>query len=213
MPPAPQYNVTGTPGCPNATSPNPAMRRACSDRWQCALPDPATGKYGKLCLPFDAASWPKALQSVARLVEANAPSGVPGMNFMGGIHPRLKRPVGRRLAYAAARLLKGQARQRQRQQGQQGPQGRELSGAGLDFVHGGGGGSDGALTGPTLAGCSAGDGRLTLRFNTTLLGGEGLLLRPVTIKAPPAPAPRPPTRATLRACVGLGECGWSRRVR
>ena len=26
----------------------------------------------------------------------NNPSGVPGVNFMGGIHPRLKRPAGKR---------------------------------------------------------------------------------------------------------------------
>jgi hypothetical protein len=49
-----------------------------------------------------------ALRPLAKLVRANDPSGIPGNNFMGGIHPRLKRPVGRRLAYAAARMLKKQ---------------------------------------------------------------------------------------------------------
>ena len=82
------------------------------------------------------------------------------------VHPRLKRPVGKRLAYAAAKLLKGQQ--------------QELI--------------QGALTGPTLAGCSYGSGsageassaatggvgskQLTLVFNKSLLGGEGLTLRP-----------------------------------
>jgi hypothetical protein len=39
-------------------------------------------------------------------------------------------------------------------------------------------GTDGALTGPTIAGCTADTGSLELLFNATLLGGEGLLLRP-----------------------------------
>jgi hypothetical protein len=148
----------------------------------------------------------------------NNPSGVPGVNFMGGIHPRLKRPAGkrcekrifctilclnmifyqnrlgtsigkalkkkcvcRRLAYAAAKLLKQQEQDDQKL-------------------------TQGALTGPTLAGCrygpsssssssssssktaegggeeagggSASASKLTLMFNESLLGGEGLMLRP-----------------------------------
>ena len=39
---------------------------------------------------------------------------------------------------------------------------------------------DGAVTGPTISGCahSAGSDEVTLKFNASLLGGEGLLLRP-----------------------------------
>jgi hypothetical protein len=100
------------------------MRTACNDRYQCALPDPATGqrslifclsdaffapliasltsleittatihttrlhatgKYGRYCEPFDASEWSPALRPLAKLVQANDPSGIPGVNFMGGI--------------------------------------------------------------------------------------------------------------------------------
>jgi hypothetical protein len=93
---------------------------------------------------------------------------------MGGIHPRLKRPVGRRLAVAAASMMHATA---------------AASGAA------GGGGDVSAsalpLTGPTIAGCSYGSSTantaggspspspsqqaeelsLTLKFNETLLAG------------------------------------------
>jgi hypothetical protein len=80
--------------------------------------------------------------------------------------------VGRRLAYAAARLLKQQQRERQVALGLAQP--AESSE------------EDGAITGPTVAGCShstnadagAAQHQLTLKFNDTLLGGEGLMLRP-----------------------------------
>lgn len=38
--------------------------------------------------------------------------------------------------------------------------------------------SDGAVTGPTIAGCRYATGTLRLSFNGSLLGGEGLMLRP-----------------------------------
>jgi len=97
---------------------------------------------------------------------------------MGGIHPRLKRPVGRRLAVAAASMMHATA---------------AAGGAA------GGGGDVSAsalpLTGPTIAGCSYGSSTantaggspspspspsqqaeelsLTLKFNETLLAGAG----------------------------------------
>ena len=76
-----------------------------------------------------------------------------------GIHPRVKRPVGRRLAYAAARMLKQQQQRKQQ----------------LDVDVAGG-----AFTGPTISGCSytSSSNELVLKFNQTLLGGEGLMLRP-----------------------------------
>ena len=156
---APQkaFNWTGDgPGCPNVNATEPFMRKACYDKFGCALPDPITGKYGPLCATFDAGDWPQEMRAVAKLVQQNAPSGEPGTNFMGGIHPRFKRFVGRRLAYAAARQLKRQQRERR----------------------GGAGGQDGALTGPTISGCtSTSPGQLVLNFNSSLLGGEGLELR------------------------------------
>ena len=85
---------------------SPANGGACPDRYNCSLPelDSGAGKYGDECAPWDEREWAPKLRPLAKLVRANDPSSVPGNNFMGGIHPRLKRPVGRRLAYAAARM-------------------------------------------------------------------------------------------------------------
>jgi len=164
---SPQPNASGqtTPnGCPNSTSKDPSMHKSCPDPLNCSLPDPSTGKYGSSCLPWADLTWGAKLKPFAPLIRANSPSGVPGVNFMGGIHPRLKRPVGYRLAHAAAMQLKQQE---------------------LGAKSGGGGGgsstaASGAITGPTISGCAhaAGTDAVTLTFNASLLGGEGLLLRP-----------------------------------
>jgi hypothetical protein len=89
----------------------------------------------------------------------------------GGIHPRIKRPVGRRLAHAAARQLKRQAAEQQAQQAQKAQQ--RLGGSEQESAlsgGGGGGGGSGAITGPTIAGCTATASSLTLKFNSSLLG-------------------------------------------
>lgn len=77
---------------------------------------------------------------------------------MGGIHPRLKRPVGRRLAHAIVQLVPGYR----------------------DIVVASGMSRGSAKTGPTLAGCSLNEGgsSLELHFNKSLLGSEALMLRP-----------------------------------
>ena len=161
---APLPNSTGgitKNGCPNSTKgAPPSMHKACPDPLNCSLPDPETGKYGSQCVPWDEATWPSKLRPVAKLIRQNSPSGVPGTNFMGGIHPRLKRPVGRRLAYAAAAQLRQQ----------------ELG----EDENGDASAMAGATTGPTISGCahSAGTDMVTVKFNASLLGGEGLLLRP-----------------------------------
>ena len=169
-----KFNITGDPGCPDKNATDPAMQKACADSFECALPDPKTGKYGKACLPFNGGDWSPAMQSVAALVRLNAPSGLPGVNFMGGIHPRLKRPVGRRLAYAAARLIKEQQQQQQQQQ----------QPTSDDNWTGGGGVGSGAFTGPTISGCryTPSSSTLEIKFNQTLLGGEGLMLRPYDVR-------------------------------
>ena len=105
------------------------------------------------CEKWDASLWSPALRPLAALVRANSPAGIAANNFMGGIHPRLKRPVGRRLAYAAAKAMDTRAA------------------------------STGAVTGPTIAGCSAsasasaGARTLELVFDAGLLNGEGLMIR------------------------------------
>jgi hypothetical protein len=118
-------------------------------------------------------------------VKRNSPSGLAGNNCMGSIHPRLKRPVGRRLAYAAARLLKLQQKQQLRATALAASgEGSRLGSADDEAFTGE---DDGAFTGPTIAGCSytattaataAGAGVLEIKFNSSLLGGEALLLRP-----------------------------------
>ena len=113
----------------------------CSDKYNCSLPELGPdgqvleGKYGDFCAAWDEQDWAPALRPLAKLVRANDPSGIAGNNFMGGIHPRLKRPVGRRLAYAAARMLKKQQ--------------RASSGAQAEAED-----TAGAMTGPTISGCS-----------------------------------------------------------
>jgi hypothetical protein len=94
---------------------------------------------------------------------------------MGGIHPRLKRPVGRRLAVAAASMMHATAAAA----GAAGDGGGDVFASALP------------LTGPTIAGCSYGSSTantaggspspspsqqaeelsLTLKFNETLLAG------------------------------------------
>ena len=154
--------------------------KACADTQDCALPNPATGQHGTNCT-WNSSLWWGTLKPLENLVKANQPSGIPGNNFMGGIHPRLKRPVGRRLAVAAVNLI---------------PQYRAISPYAQVQT---------AKTGPTIAGCSlslgldeqqqegvAGHGhghghghgvqtsahQLQLHFNASLLGTESLLLRP-----------------------------------
>jgi hypothetical protein len=81
---------------------------------------------------------------------------------MGAIHPRLKRPVGRRLAHAIVQLV---------------PDYRAIA-----LAAPGASGAGSAKTGPTLAGCSLTDegssSSLSLHFNRSLLGSEALTLRP-----------------------------------
>ena len=72
---------------------------------------------------------------------------------MGGIHPRLKRPVGHRLAIAAAALLHGK-----------GP----LTGP--------------TISGCSSAGAAAaGAKKLVLKFNRSLLGEDKVQVQPVRI--------------------------------
>ena len=123
--------------------------KVCPDAYNCSLPSPQTGQYGAQCTDPDSPAfkdrWSETLAPLAPLIRLNAPSGEPGMNFMGPIHPRLKRPVGRRLAVALLAL---------------------------------GGVTSGARTGPTLSGCSVSAQTMSLSFNASLLGNEGLALRP-----------------------------------
>ena len=143
---------------PSASNPG-GTKKPCTDVWNCSLGDPETGKYGPTCMKWSAADLLPSLRPVAPWLKLNSPSGIPGNQFMGSIHPRLKRPVGRRLAYAAAHMLKHQ-------------QQRRRSGGAAELANGGG-----ASTGPTIAGCHYTAGSLELLFNSSLLGGEELLLR------------------------------------
>ncbi|GAB5359373.1 hypothetical protein AAMO2058_000538400 [Amorphochlora amoebiformis] len=122
------------------------------DPYNCSLPDPNTGKYGKECKPFPKPDkWSKELRYLAPLVRNNSPAGIPGSAYMGGIHPRDKRPVGERLALSAIQLLHPETQ---------------------SSLHGLAG------TGPTLVGCKYHGHRLVIGLNVSLLGKEGLELRP-----------------------------------
>ena len=119
------------------------------DDQNCSLPDVSTGNYGRNCTKWDPSGWQAAVKPLAALIRANNPSGVPGVNFMGGIHPRLKRPVGRRLAVAAAALLAKKIPLT----------GPTISGCRHTTSKGNGTGS------------------LTLQFNLTLLGTDDVVVR------------------------------------
>eukprot|EP01060_Flectonema_neradi_P022565 TRINITY_DN30805_c0_g1_i1.p1 TRINITY_DN30805_c0_g1~~TRINITY_DN30805_c0_g1_i1.p1 ORF type:complete len:736 (+),score=147.42 TRINITY_DN30805_c0_g1_i1:123-2330(+) len=72
-----------------------------TDSVNCSHPNPATGKYNPKCI-WDPSSWDQQLQVMAPSVRKNdAPV------YMGSIHPRIKLPVGRRLATAAYNLYYG----------------------------------------------------------------------------------------------------------
>jgi hypothetical protein len=138
----------------------------CTDVWNCSLPEPETGNYGSTCLEWTESDLLPSMQHLAKWMKLNAPSGIPANQFMGSIHPRIKRPVGRRLAYAAAHMLRAQRIRR----GEMDSGGDELSSISDDT---------GAATGPTIAGCryTASADHILLKFNVLLLGGESLLLR------------------------------------
>lgn len=167
------------------------------DPYNCSLPDPATGKYGPNCTKWDPETWSAGMQPYATLIRANDPSGLPGINFMGGIHPRLKRPVGHRLAVAAVALL-----------------------------HPADPTAPVPLTGPTIAGCSHAEAgqasTLTLKFDTKLLGDDDVQVRPfetnmslwagvdsltamVCASAPPPP-PLPGGETCQKKCEAAGHC-------
>jgi hypothetical protein len=113
------------------------------DPMNCSLPDPATEKYGVNCTRWNSSNWSAGMQPYADLIRTNSPSGNPGVNFMGGIHPRLKRPVGHRLAVAAASLMHEKT---------------PLTGP--------------TIAGCQLSGSTIADRQLTLKFNLTLLGDD-----------------------------------------
>eukprot|EP00463_Aulacantha_scolymantha_P002180 TRINITY_DN2845_c0_g1_i1.p1 TRINITY_DN2845_c0_g1~~TRINITY_DN2845_c0_g1_i1.p1 ORF type:complete len:107 (+),score=14.51 TRINITY_DN2845_c0_g1_i1:82-402(+) len=95
----------------------------------------------RTCVPWNPNKWDEAPCPLAPLVRQNvAPT------FMGGIHPRIKYPVGRRLALAAKNLLFG---------------------------------GTGPYTGPTLSGCTLKEHEIELRFNTSLLRGDTVLVWPL----------------------------------
>lgn len=91
------------------------------------------------CTPFSSAGFDPSLLPLAKAIDANV-----APEFMGAIHPRIKSPVGRRLAHALFH----------------GPMGR-------------GDGSI-AFTGPTIARCAVGSGALLITYNATLLRGEDI---------------------------------------
>eukprot|EP01060_Flectonema_neradi_P035146 TRINITY_DN637_c0_g1_i15.p1 TRINITY_DN637_c0_g1~~TRINITY_DN637_c0_g1_i15.p1 ORF type:complete len:687 (+),score=156.87 TRINITY_DN637_c0_g1_i15:46-2106(+) len=101
-----RWSQTGNYGLlPNPAMPNTFLAHAfdLGDPWgqrnayeqNCSKVDPATGKYGPNCLPWNNDAWDADLKYLYPAVKNNS-----APFFMGGIHPRIKSPVGRRLALA-----------------------------------------------------------------------------------------------------------------
>lgn len=174
-----------------------------SDKQHCALTNPNTSKFGSNCSKWDPSKWSPGVRAFAPLVRENAPSGVRGNNFMGGIHPRLKRPVGRRLAVAAAALLKGEVM------------------TGPTIV---------GCTSRSASGSSKSPSSFTIHFNASLLAGDSISiatkrdgsgtfdlnfsawshadsLGAMACFAPPPPPPPSPTPLTCeQKCSASGHC-------
>ena len=129
------------------------------DPQHCALPDPATHAIGANCSRWSIPAARAALKPLEPLIRLNSPSGVAGSNFMGGIHPRLKRPVGRRLALAAMAQLHPAAMAAA-------AAAPSLTIAGCGVVAGAAGAAD-----------AANELHLVLRFNSTLLGKDTVLVQ------------------------------------
>ena len=110
-----RWSQTGNMGVlPNKRMPNTFLAQAfdLGDPWEfnpstwsnnCSRFVPNTTHHSPKCARFPPAKeWNKALRPVRKLIQEN---NAPG--FMGGIHPRIKSEVGRRLAFAAKNLLHG----------------------------------------------------------------------------------------------------------
>lgn len=68
----------------------------------CEEVDPKTGQFGPNCLPFDDSRWDAATKYIAPLTYNTTIQ-----MYMGGLHPRLKSPLAKRLALAVYNLKFG----------------------------------------------------------------------------------------------------------
>jgi len=102
------------------------------------------GSFGKNCLPWDTSRWDASVLPLAPYVYN---STVP--QYMGGLHPRLKSPVGKRLAQAYYNLVAG---------GTAAFTGPTVIGC----------------TASTLTLAPGADSIIAVRFNTSLLRGESV---------------------------------------
>jgi len=202
---------------------NPTCRGdLCPDQYNCSLPSFETHRYGKECAEWPPeSSWLQSLWPYSELIRNNSPSQIPGNNFMGGIHPRLKRPLAKRLALAALNLYRGGS--------------SSLSSSSSSPYSSSSSTKTLAGSGPTIAGCrynyynpsslssynaenATAAGTLVLQFNLTLLRGESLMLGSFDSNRshwkPPAlwkntktnPAPSPPPPKEVFDSLGLMVC-------
>jgi hypothetical protein len=103
------------------------------------------GDFGPNCLPFDDSRWDASTKYIAALTYNTTIR-----MYMGGLHPRMKSPLSKRLAQGLYNLKFGGA---------------------------------GALTGPTISGCSVAAGAgtvqvVTVTYNETLLRGDTVSVSP-----------------------------------
>lgn len=143
-----RWSQTGNYGVlPNTIMPNTFISQLydLGDPWQMANADDkhcSKPPRAPDCVPWSTNGWDSSLIALAPAVERDiTPS------FMGGIHPRIKSPVGRRLAHALYHSQMG---------GSASFTGPTIAGCNFDASSGGGG--------------------ITVRFNTTLLRNEMISL-------------------------------------
>ena len=69
----------------------------------CSSVNPATGEFDPECIPIDPDAWAPEVRKIEPLLVNSSATPI----FMGGIHPRFKHEVGRRLAVALMRNFSG----------------------------------------------------------------------------------------------------------
>jgi hypothetical protein len=173
-----RWSQTGNYGVlPNSLMPRTFLAQGfdIGDPWEMYSADgkncsrPYHGRYGPDCaVPWtDLGAWDPLMRALAPSIRNDSTP-----SFMGGIHPRIKPPVGWRLAQAYVNQFAGGS----------GPfTGPTISGCSVGTAGGSGsagGGTAAAASASAAAAAAAALTTITVVYNATLLRGEAVLVQP-----------------------------------